>query len=162
MKTHNPALKRDAAKARRPLALFVRFRMHRLRSLHLTIGMLAVVAFVLTGQYMHWVHNHLQGMPDGPRLFYRSSHIYLLWSSLLNVLLGCYLSRPPQQFFRHAQTIASFAILAGPFLLCTSFFVELYNPALLRPVGRLAIFLAFVGVLAHAAIAMISRAKSET
>src|SRR5438552_3595626 len=128
----------------------VRFHMHRLRTIHLSIGGLAVVAFLLTGQYMQWVHNHLQGMPDGPRLFYRSSHIYLLWSSLLNVLLGCYLTRPQQRFLRHAQTVASVAVLVGPFLLCTSFFVELHNPALLRPVGQLAIFLAFGGVLAHA------------
>ncbi len=135
---------------------------HRLRSIHLSIGVLAVVAFLLTGQYMHWVHHHLQGMPDGPRLFYRSSHIYLLWSSLLNVLLGCYLTRPQRRLLRHAQTAASLAILAGPFLLCTSFFVEVYNPGLVRPMGRLAIYLAFGGVLAHAATAVVSRAKSET
>ena len=140
----------------------VRFRMHRLRSIHLCIGTLAVVAFLLTGQYMHWVQNHLHGMPEGPRLFYRSSHIYLLWSSLLNVLLGCYLTRPQQRLLRHVQAVASLAVLAGPLLLCTSFFVEPHNPALLRPLGRLAIFLAFGGVLAHAALAMASRAKSET
>jgi hypothetical protein len=136
--------------------------MHRLRTTHLSVGTLAVVAFLLTGQYMHWAHNHLQDMPDGPRLFYRSSHIYLLWSSLLNVLLGCYLTRPQQWVLRHAQTVASLAVLAGPFLLCTSFFVELHNPALLRPLGRLAVFFAFGGVLSHAAIATLSRAKSET
>jgi hypothetical protein len=136
--------------------------MPRLRTIHLSIGALAVVAFLLTGQYMHSVHDHLQGMPDGPRLFYRSSHIYLLWSSLLNMSLGCYLIRPQQRLLRHAQSVASLAILLGPFLLCTSFFVELHNPGLLRPAGQLAIFLAFGGVLAHAAIAMVSRAKSET
>ena len=136
--------------------------MHRLRGIHVSIGAVAVVAFLLTGQYMHWVHNHLQGMPDGPRLFYRSTHIYLLWSSLLNVLLGCYLTRPQRQLLRHVQTLASLAILAGPFLLCASFFVEVYNPGLVRPMGRLAIYLAFGGVLAHAATAMVSGAKSET
>lgn len=136
--------------------------MHRLRTIHLSIGALAVIAFLLTGQYMHWVHNHLHGMPDGPRLFYRSTHIYLLWSSLLNLLLGAYLVRPQQLVLRHAQTGASLAVLAGPFLLCTSFFYELFTPALLRPMGRLAIFLALGGVLAHASIAMASRAKSET
>jgi hypothetical protein len=137
--------------------------MHRLRTLHLSVGTLGVVAFLLTGQYMHWAHSHLQGMPDGPRLFYRSSHIYLLLSSLLNVLLGCYLVRPQRRLLHRAQTVASLAILMGPLLLCASFFFELHNPALLRPMGRMAIFLAFGGVLAHAATTLVSRAKkSET
>jgi hypothetical protein len=127
----------------------------------MSIGILGVIAFLLTGQYMHWVHNSLQGMPDGPRLFFRSSHIYLLWSSLLNVILGCYLIRSQRRFLGHAQSVASFAIIVGPFLLCTSFFVESYNPALLRPIGQVAIFLAFGGVLVHTVTALASRATSN-
>ena len=133
--------------------------MNPLRAFHLIIGTLGIFAFLLTGQYMLWVHNHLQGMPDGPRLFFRSCHIYLLWSSLLNVVLGCYLTRPQRRYLRHAQSLASFAILVGPFLLCTSFFVELHNPGLLRPIGQLAIFLGFGGVLAHAVTALASDAE---
>lgn len=129
--------------------------MSRLRIIHFYLGVTAFAAFLLTGQYMHWAQNHLHGMPAAPRLFYRSCHIYLLWSSLLNVLLGCYLFQPRQRPLRHAQSAASFAILSGPFLLCTSFFTELYNPATVRPMCRLGIYLSFAGVLVHAIIAML-------
>jgi len=104
--------------------------MNRLRTVHLVIGTLGFLTFVLTGQYMHWAHDHLHGMADGPRLLYRSSHIYLLWSSLLNVLLGCYLNPLRNGFLRAGQSIAGLAIIAGPFLLVTSFFAESNSPNL--------------------------------
>jgi len=129
----------------------------RLRAAHLVIGVAGVLGFALTGQYMLLVHAGLQGMPDGPRLFFRSAHIYLLWSSLLNLVLGCYYAPVRQRILRHAQLLASLAIAAGPFLLGTSFFVEQYNPGLLRPAGQVAVFLAFGGALLHAAIALVSR-----
>ncbi len=124
--------------------------MNRFRTLHLVIGALGFAAFVLTGQYMHWVHGHLHGMADGPRLLYRTSHIYLLWSSLLNVLLGCYLNPFRNRSLRLVQSIAGLAILVGPFLLATSFFVESNNPSLARPITRLAIYLALAGGVLHA------------
>ena len=54
-----------------------------LRSLHLVAGILGLLLFVLQGQYMDHVHDHLAGMEDGPRMMFRSSHIYLLLASLL-------------------------------------------------------------------------------
>ena len=136
--------------------------MLRWRTVHLLIGTAGLIAFLLTGQYMRWVHNGLQGMSDGPRLFLRSAHIYLLWSSLLNVVLGCYLIRLQPGWLRHTQSFASLAIAVGPLLLCTSFFLEPHNSNLLRPIGQLAIFLAFGAVLVHAIITVVSRASSET
>lgn len=49
-----------------------------------------------------------------------------------------------------------------PFLLCASFFSESYNPSLLRPLCRLAIYLAFAGVLSHAALAICFRDGKES
>lgn len=126
-----------------------------LRKLHLLIGLAGVVAFVLTGQYMHWAHAHLEGMPDGPRLIFRSSHIYLLWASLLNLALGCYL---PRSLTRAAHLAGSVAVLLGPALLCWSFFFEPYGPELERPVGRLAIYLALGGMALH----VIASLRAET
>ena len=137
--------------------------MLRWRTVHLVIGTAGLIAFVLTGQYMRWVHNGLQGMPDGPRLFLRSSHIFLLLASLLNVVLGCYLVRLRRGWLRHAQSLASLAIVMGPPLLCLSFFFEPHNPNLMRPIGQLAIFVSFGGVLLHAIATGFSRASvSET
>ncbi len=135
--------------------------MIELRTLHLIVGTVGLIAFLLTGQHMHWVHHHLQGMHDGPRLFFRSAHIYLLWSSLLNVLVGCYLARLTSRLARHVQLLASLAILAGPLLLCVSFFHEPYNAGLLRPVGRAAVVLATAGVLAHAGAAITGQGATS-
>jgi hypothetical protein len=130
-----------------------------LRAVHLVVGVAGLIAFAASGVYMVWVHAGLQGLPEGPRLFFRSAHIYLLWGALLNLLLGCYLTRLERGLLRHAQSLASLLILAGPFMLCVSFFAEQHNPELDRPLGQLAIFLAVGGVLLHAVAALGGRIK---
>ena len=132
----------------------------RLRVIHLVVGFAGLIAFVASGVYMAWVHAGLQGMPDGPRLFYRSAHIYLLWGALLNLLLGCYLARLERGVLRHVQSLGSLLILAGPFMLAASFFAERHNPELDRPVGQLAIFLALGGVALHAVAALAAQART--
>ena len=131
-----------------------------LRVLHLVVGVAGLIAFVASGQYMVWVHGGLQGMADGPRLFFRSAHIYLLWGALLNLALGCYLVRLERGLLRHVQLLGSLLILAGPFMLCASFFAEQHNPQLDRPVGQLAIFLALGGAILQAVAALAGRAGS--
>ena len=42
---------------------------------HLVIGFAGVAAFVVTGAVMHFRYGHLHGMPDGPRMVFRSAHI---------------------------------------------------------------------------------------
>jgi len=132
----------------------------RLRVIHLVVGFAGLTAFVASGVYMAWVHAGLQGMPDGPRLFYRSAHIYLLWGALLNLLLGCYLARLERGVLRHVQSLGSLLILAGPFMLAASFFAERHNPELDRPVGQLAISLALGGVALHAVAALAAQART--
>ena len=130
-----------------------------LRVLHLVVGFAGLIAFVASGLYMAWVHGGLQGMAEGPRLFFRSAHIYLLSGALLNLLLGCYLARLERGLLRHVQSLGSLLILAGPFMLCASFFAEQHNPGLDRPIGQLAIFLALGGVALHAVAALGGRVK---
>ncbi len=108
---------------------------------------------------MHWAHDHLQSMSDGPRLFFRSGHIYLLWSSLLNMALGCYLVRIEARRLQQIQTTASMAVILGPMLLCFSFFFEPYSAGLSRPVGRLGIYLALGGILSHVVATLLCAVK---
>lgn len=131
-----------------------------LRKLHLIVGIVAIIIFVMTGQYMHWVHSHLIGMPDGPRLFYRSTHIYLLWSGLLNTLLGCYLMRVKSGIRRQLQTASSMPLLLAPALLTYSFFYEAYNPDLARPILWWANVLSLLGVVIQACVMMFHRRRN--
>lgn len=132
---------------------FVRFPMHRLRTVHLLVGVLGLIAFFLSGQYMHHFLGHLKSMPDGPRLLYRSAHIYLLWASLLNLLLGSYLTPATQGPARHFQAAASAFLVAAPALIGFSFFAESNTQDLFRPFARYGIYLAVAGCIVHAFVA---------
>lgn len=59
---------------------------------HLIFGFTVVLIFLLTGQCMDKFLHHLVGMSDGPRMLYRSRHIYILMAGLLNVGIGTYLT----------------------------------------------------------------------
>jgi hypothetical protein len=61
-----------------------------MKRFHLIFGLLLVIVFLLTGQYMDHFHQHLQSMPDGPRMLYRSRHIYILLSGLIHLGIGAY------------------------------------------------------------------------
>lgn len=110
---------------------------------------------------MHWSLDHLQGMADGPQLFFRSTHVYLLWSSLVNLALGCYFLRWRTGFLRHVQTASSALILLGPALLSVSFAYEHYNSELLRPHARAAIYFAFAGIFLQAVTATLKRPNGK-
>jgi hypothetical protein len=138
--------------------------MNPMRRLHLAIGTLALIAFILTGQYMDRVHAHLVGMPDGPRLLYRSAHIYLLFAALLNLLLSGYLRLARQRSVRLVQQAASVALLVLPVLFAVAFFREPAMVGLERPWARAGIYLSLGAVLAHVlaqGVAKLSEAKPE-
>jgi hypothetical protein len=131
-----------------------------LRRLHLMVGVGSVVAFLLTGQYMDLWLGHLEGMPDLPRLLYRSGHIYLLFAGLLNLVLGLYLDESPGGFGRAVARVGSVLILMAPALLIIGFGREAVRTDLERPYARLAIYASFGGVLLHALSRLTKSAKS--
>ena len=120
-----------------------------MRRLHLAVGIVALIGFLLTGQYMDRVHAHLVSMPDGPRLLYRSAHIYLLFAALLNLLLGAYLRLAEARSVRSVQLVASGALLLLPGLFTLAFFFEPALSNLERPWARAAIYLSLGAVLVH-------------
>ena len=120
-----------------------------MRRLHMAVGMVALLGFILTGQFMDRVHGHLTGMPDGPRMLYRSAHIYLLFAALLNLLLGAYLRLADHRGVRMVQQAASVVLLTLPVLFTVAFFLEPALAGLERPWARPAIYLSVAAVLAH-------------
>lgn len=61
-----------------------------MKRIHFIFGLLVFIVFLLTGQYMDKVHNHLDGIEDGVRLLYRTRHIFILMASLIHIVLGLY------------------------------------------------------------------------
>src|SRR5258706_13970686 len=62
-----------------------------LRRAHLIAGVLALLAFVLTGQYMKYVYAHSDAIEGVTRWMFRSAYIYVLYGTLMNLTLGLYL-----------------------------------------------------------------------
>ena len=119
-----------------------------MRWLHLTVGVAGVVGFLATGQYMDLVHDHLRGMDDARRLLFRSTHLYLLFGSLVNLALGLYL-RPAFRWRRWVRAVGSVLILASPFLAAAGFFCEPWLSGLERPYSRPAAYSCLAGMLLH-------------
>ena len=128
--------------------------MNALRRIHLVLGLLTIVAFVLTGQYMDRVHGHLRLMDAAPRLLFRSGHIYLLFSGLLNCMLGMTKALQPDPWRKVLAGTGSLVLLATPALFLVGFFREPWMEGLNRPFARWAIYFSLAGVvfylLAHA------------
>jgi hypothetical protein len=123
--------------------------MHTIKSAHVLVGIFGIVVFVLTGQYMSIFLRGMVDMPDGPRLLYRTSHLYLMWSSLVNLLVGVYLVVASNKSSRYWQFLASVLLLAGPPFIVTGFFLESQANNLARPFCGLANYCALAGVILH-------------
>jgi hypothetical protein len=94
-----------------------------MKRLHLVVGVLSLIAFVLTGQYMRHVYPEIEGMEDGMRLLLRSRHLYIMLTGALNAGLGIYLTQRTG-WRRVAQWIGSGLIMIAPVILLVAFFVE--------------------------------------
>jgi hypothetical protein len=134
--------------------------MSLLKPLHLAMGLIGLVAFVLTGQYMGMFLGGLADMPDGPRLLYRTSHLYLMWSSLVNLLVGFYFVAATSKGVRIAQVLSSVLLLAGPPLILTGFFLESPANDLDRVFCGWANYFALGGVILHVASSLRARTQS--
>ena len=95
-----------------------------MKKVHLIFGAFVVVAFLLTGQYMDKFHHHLNGMPDGPRLLYRTRHIFILLAGLLNLGIGAYFTYRTEAWRRTIQLLGSLLIFTASVLFLIAFFYE--------------------------------------
>ena len=116
---------------------------------HLIFGAFVVLAFLLTGQYMDKYLNHLDGMPDGPRLLYRTRHIFILLAGLLNLGIGAYFSSRSETWRRVLQLIGSLLIIAASVLFLIAFFYEPKLTDLDTPLSHWGTYIIAAGVLLH-------------
>ncbi len=120
-----------------------------MRKFHLLFGAAVVVAFLLTGQYMDRFHNHLEGMADGPRLLYRTRHIFILLSGLLHLGLGAYLTPRPERGQRVLQVVGTCLITAASLLFLAGFFYEPGLSDLETPLSHWGAYAVAAGTLLH-------------
>ena len=95
-----------------------------MKRFHVVFGLVVLIVFLLTGQYMDRYHNHLEFMADGPRMLYRSRHIFILMSGLLHLGIGTYFTSRPTATRRALQMVGSVLITVATVLFTIAFFHE--------------------------------------
>lgn len=132
-----------------------------LQALLLAMGSLGVLGFLGTGQYMKYALDGMQGMPDLPRLLYRSAHIYLLWAGLANLLAGMALAPTRQPLAGWLQRGAGGLLSVTVPLFAASFFVESPQGLIDRPLASLGNYLGGAGVVLAVYAAWLGQAPGR-
>jgi hypothetical protein len=120
-----------------------------MKRFHLIFGLVLLVVFLLTGQYMDRFHEHLRYMPDGPRMLYRTRHIFILLSGLLHLGIGSYFSYRAEKWRRVLQILGSLLLTIAPVLFTIGFFYEPNLQGLYAPLSKRGIIMIAVGALLH-------------
>ena len=128
-----------------------------MKRFHLIFGLVLLVVFLLTGQYMDRFHEHLKFTPDGPRMLYRTRHIFILLSGLLHLGIGTYFSYRTQTWRRVMQYLGSALITIAPVLFTIGFFYEPHLQGLYAPLSKKGVIMIAVGALLH----VVSGVKEE-
>lgn len=118
---------------------------------HWVVGLLTLLIFPLTGQYMRHVVgvSHLDSVS---RLLFRSRHLFLLLAGVANIALS------NSQPFHRAQRVASVLILVAPFFLIAAFFIDPARGLHSSTVFRLGIYSFWIaGIL----LAIVNRPRRE-
>jgi hypothetical protein len=122
-----------------------------MRRLHFAVGLIALVAFLASGLTMRLGYNSLRGLDDATRLLFRSTHIYLLFAALLNLVLGLYGEPAPGVWRAWLQRVGSALLVLAPVFAALAFLHEPWLSGLDRPYARPAIIGSLAGVLLHLA-----------
>jgi hypothetical protein len=120
-----------------------------MRKVHLTFGIFVLIIFLLTGQYMDKYFHHMVGVPDGPRLLYRTRHIFILLTGLTNLGIAAYFTYREQFWPRAFQLIGSCLTIASSFLFIMAFFYEPGLTGLHTPLSHWGTYCIATGVLLH-------------
>lgn len=116
-----------------------------MRRVHLTLGLTFVAVFLATGLFMNLRFPGAYRGDATMRMLFRSAHIYVLLSALLNVIAGLHFRRSGKRL----QAIGSVLILIAPVLFTLAFAIEPAPGRVYRPYAEAGAVSAAVGTLFH-------------
>ena len=124
---------------------------------HLAVGLIAIVAFLITGMLMSAHEPPVMKMDWDQRLLFNSRHIYLMSAGLTNLAMGVHYALPAARVWRAAATLGSPLALGSAVMLFFAFFAE---PMAGRSPGGLSgygLFALFGGVMLYALASLAGR-----
>ena len=116
---------------------------------HRWLGLATIGLFLVTGILLRRHHVHLLPVDSGLRMLFRSRHVYLLFSGLVNLSLGLRFVLPAPGRGSSLALVGSSLTLVSPALLAIAFFLEPMGSGQFGPVSFLGVIAAFVGVLSY-------------
>jgi hypothetical protein len=111
--------------------------------IHRNYGLIIIVVFLGTGQFMRHHDPPMSDLADSMRVLFRSAHIYLLMSGLLNFAFGIAGNRKETA----VSVIGSIFLLIAPVLILAGFFMESPRTVIDRPITAMGVYLVFGGSL---------------
>ncbi len=106
--------------------------------IHCFLGVFGIMLFLGQGIYMTEAHNALSNMADGPRMLFRSAHIYTLLLASLHLALAALSNvwRPLYWPMIGASLVSILSLLA----VCYGFFFESFAEDLNRSMTKFGLF----------------------
>lgn len=116
---------------------------------HVAIGAVLFVVFCITGRMMRVDFQDKDLIPQDLRLLMRSRHIYILFNSLIWLVLGVYFRFSSRIWQRVLQILGSLMLLLAAAHLVWGWYLETYVLAHFSNVSRWGIYLSLAGVGFH-------------
>lgn len=118
-------------------------------TLHRWVGLTGVAIFIASGISMRL--SHVEHIPEGAALhfIFRSRHIYLLFSALLNIAVGLAPSLPESGRGSRIGIIGSALIIVSPVLMALGFFMGPLMTQHENELSRFGVYAAALGMLLY-------------
>lgn len=116
---------------------------------HLIFGLALFVIFTITGSYMRVDFPDKDVISQELRLLMRSRHIYILFNSIVHIVLGIYLQIRTRRWQRCMQYGGSVVLTAASVLLVLAWRTETYQLQHFSDLSREGIYLSLAGVALH-------------
>lgn len=135
--------------------------MFQVSFIHTVVGTVVLISFLLTGVTMLIMFPELYAGRQEIRMMYRATHIYLLMSSLINLMAGIYTRSSQDTSFIRIRLFASWCLIVAPAFILVAFFTEPATYAIDRPYSFWGIVLLLAGVVLHSLVTLpwLSRKK---
>lgn len=121
----------------------------RLSKIHRITGITILLVFLGTGVYMRATFPDMYQSNEVIRYLFRANHVYILFSGLLNMVMGMYVSFSEINRKKMLQRGGSWALILSTFVFILAFFLEPPQASPMRPITFAGVALSLGGVILH-------------